>query len=509
MGHQSLLACLIATGSVLSLIVQSNALTLVAKSDPVASSTLTAQAPITEQKAAATPAVPAAGVAAQANVAPTAQMAATGPAQTAAAAAQAAAAAAQTAAAAAASAAKSAADAAALPSAAAQSATVAQSPLHAVSPVVQHIANVVPNAQAQATTAAQPNPAGVQVASEVPLLISGKDSDHLPEQFTAPAASWSSSQWTILRVSSMIAGVTFAMLIKALCFAGNVMVCLSPYPQAMRWKGRKCTGEADAAPYVSIAFGGCQWCFYGLFAWYVTSKTGFMILVYSNCLGAVLGTYYTMTFYKNCRNEASLDSLQKYLSAVTALVCLQVCGISILPAERALFLTGLVSSFTSFVGACSVLVTIPQVLRLQDSRSIPGPLACASVCSAILWSVCGWLLEDPMVLIPSMFSLGCSTSALACKAMYPSMELTEKQSLNVLYSVEEGVSLMRRSIVGKASKAGLPPLASECIPLKSALFGNKQEKFAATSNYSGKDVQMTLHSIVSFDDSYDGTGGTC
>lgn len=501
MGRQSLLSCLIATGSVLSLIVQSNAMTLVAKSDPVASSTLTAQAPITEQKA-----VPAAGAAAQANVAPTAQTAATSPAQTAAAAAQAAAAAAQTAAAAAASAAKSAADAAALPSAAAQSASVAQPPLHVVSPVVQHIANVAPNAQA--IPAAQPKAAGVQVASEVPLLVSGKDSEHLPEQFTAPAASWSSSQWTILRVSSMIAGVTFAMLIKALCFAGNVMVCLSPFPQAMRWKCRKCTGEADAAPYVSIAFGGSQWCFYGLFAWYVTSKTGFLILVYSNCLGAVLGTYYTMTFYKNCRNEASLDSLQKYLSAVTALVCLQVCGISILPAERALFLTGLVSSFCSFVGACSVLVTIPQVLRLQDSRSIPGPLACASVCSAILWSVCGWLLEDPMVLVPSMFSLGCSTSALACKAMYPSMELTEKQSLNVLYSVEEGVALMRRSIVGKASKADLPPLASECIPLKSALFGNKAEKFTVTGNYSGKDVQMTLHSI-SGDDSYDGTGGTC
>ena len=44
----------------------------------------------------------------------------------------------------------------------------------------------------------------------------------------------------------------------------------SPFPQVSRWDIRKCTGDADAAPFVSIAFGGCQWCFYGMFAWLVT-----------------------------------------------------------------------------------------------------------------------------------------------------------------------------------------------------------------------------------------------
>merc|ERR1719484_505587 len=101
----------------------------------------------------------------------------------------------------------------------------------------------------------------------------------------------------------LLQGITFALVIKVLCMAGNVLVQVSPYPQVNRWESRGCTGEADAAPYVSIAFGGCQWCFYGMFAWIVTSRSGFLILVHSNCLGAVLGTYYVVAFLRNCRNE--------------------------------------------------------------------------------------------------------------------------------------------------------------------------------------------------------------
>merc|ERR1719401_2149338 len=123
-----------------------------------------------------------------------------------------------------------------------------------------------------------------------------------------------------------------------MCMACNVLVQVSPYSQVKHWEHRECTGESDAAPYVAIAFGGWQWCFYGTFAWRVTEQSGFLLLVHSNCLGALLGTYYTITFYKNCRNPAMLNSLQMYLSAVVSLVVLQMCQLVVLPPERALFL---------------------------------------------------------------------------------------------------------------------------------------------------------------------------
>merc|ERR1719440_1400066 len=116
------------------------------------------------------------------------------------------------------------------------------------------------------------------------------------------------------------------MVVKALCMAGNVLVQLSPFPQVKRWEARNDTGEADAAPYVSICFGGWQWCFYGTFAYLVTKRSGFLILLHSNCLGAVLGTYYTVTFYRNSQASAKTN-LQKYLSGIAALVLLQICGL--------------------------------------------------------------------------------------------------------------------------------------------------------------------------------------
>ncbi|CAE7415346.1 RPA2B, partial [Symbiodinium sp. CCMP2456] len=149
-----------------------------------------------------------------------------------------------------------------------------------------------------------------------------------------------SRMWPRLgRLEKFIAGITFMSMLKALCMAGNILVQISPYHQVQRWEEERCTGDADAAPYVSIAFGGWQWCYYGLFAFFVTKRSGFLILVHSNCLGAVLGTYYSITFYRNCKHDNSLGGLYRYMSAVIMLVLFQLCSLAVLPIERALFLT--------------------------------------------------------------------------------------------------------------------------------------------------------------------------
>merc|ERR1719207_390090 len=110
----------------------------------------------------------------------------------------------------------------------------------------------------------------------------------------------------------------------------NVLFQVSPLPSVKQFQAKHDVGEADAAPYVAIAFGGCQWCFYGLFAYLVTSRSGFLVLVQSNFLGAVLGTYYVTTFYRNCHKEDILSTLQKYVSGISSLVLLEVCSLSTL-----------------------------------------------------------------------------------------------------------------------------------------------------------------------------------
>mmetsp|Transcript_74090 Transcript_74090/g.191105 ORF Transcript_74090/g.191105 Transcript_74090/m.191105 type:complete len:463 (-) Transcript_74090:115-1503(-) len=269
--------------------------------------------------------------------------------------------------------------------------------------------------------------------------------------------------------SQLLAGLSFAVLVKALCMASNVLVQVSPYPQVKRWESRQCTGEADAAPFVSIAFGGWQWCFYGTFAWLLTGRSGFLILVHSNCLGAVLGTYYIYAFYRNCRDEASVSSLMKYLSAVSALCMLQVCALLMLPLGRALFLSGLVSSFCSFVGAISMLVTVPIVLRTQDSRSIPGPLVIANLGSAMVWVLCGWMLADPLVMGPNIVSVMSSAICLRLKYLYPSD--TGKDDEN-----EDDTTDLKFASLGMSKKMRA---ATEATPLVTGATNVKQAAFNA------------------------------
>lgn len=244
---------------------------------------------------------------------------------------------------------------------------------------------------------------------------------------SSPVLQW--HPWHPLQIWSqlstlerLLTGISFAGMIKALCMAGNILVQVSPYPQVQRWELRGCTGESDPAPYVSIAFGGWQWCYYGFFAYFVTARSGFLILVHSNILGAILGTYYTITYYRNCKHPDMLQNLQKYLAAVISLVMLQLCTLFMLPVERALFMTGLVSSFCSFVGALSMLFVLPAVLKNQDSRAIPGPLVLANLISAIVWCICGAMLSDPMIAAPNFVCCVSSTLCLYLKFLYPSPE---------------------------------------------------------------------------------------
>jgi len=336
------------------------------------------------------------------------------------------------------------------------------------------------NAAASAATNAAANvvqPAAVSAPAQPAAIMRAETTPPVPV-----GRFWSVSQWAWHLFTG---GLSFAMVVKALCILGNVLVQISPFPQVMRWDLRKCTGEADAAPYVSIAFGGCQWCFYGMFAWLVTNRSGFLILVQSNFLGAILGTYYVRTFYCNCRNEVSLASLQKYLSGVTSLALLQVCAMGVLPAERALFLTGLVSSFCSFIGATSVLVTVPAVLSSKDSRSIPGPYAIANLASSLVWSLCGYILGDPLVMIPNLFSSCCSATSLGLKVYYPSDFFATGSDKPDKLSLEEGEEI---PIVAKKTFRK----ASEFTPLK--LGASTCDTLACDSS------TRLMEKIASFDD---------
>lgn len=280
--------------------------------------------------------------------------------------------------------------------------------------------------------------------------------------------------------------------------ASNALVHVSPYPQAKCWQSRGCTGEVDAAPYVSIAFSGWQWCFYGSFAYILTQRSGFLVFVYCNSLGAILGTYYTLTFYRNCRNTVMLNSFFMYLSAVVSLVVLQICLLFVLPPERALFLTGLVSSFCSFAGAMSMLLA---VLRAQDSKAISGPLLCANFASAIAWCICGYILQDLLVAGPNCFAALSTLVCIFLKFRNPAKEESFTKDAKALAAM--------LPLDGKMKKNAE---ANEFTPLVMAALGETDAFPILLESKKGivPNVDRDLLSTaMSRDENADSTGGTC
>jgi len=198
---------------------------------------------------------------------------------------------------------------------------------------------------------------------------------------------------------------SFAFIVKALCMFSNVLFQVSPLPQVRQFSKSRDTGEVDAAPFISILYGGCQWCFYGLFAFIVTKKSGFLVLVYSNVLGAFLGFYYVLGFQQNCRSGRALQKLFLYYKCAGTLALLQLVAMLLLAKQRALFLSGLVSSVCSVVGACSLLATLPTVLQTRCSASINLPVLIVGTLSGILWLVCGFILWDAWIMVPNTIGL--------------------------------------------------------------------------------------------------------
>jgi len=274
--------------------------------------------------------------------------------------------------------------------------------------------------------------------------------------------------------------LSFAFVIKCLCMMSNVLFQVSPFPLVRGWKEQGDTGDTDPAPFVTVAYGGCQWCFYGLFAFAVTHKNGFLVLVYSNICGAALGIYYVFMFERLCADKVMRPKLLMYLQIAGAMTLLQTCAIICRPSEQALFFAGIISSACSIVGVFSLCLTIPLVIQTQCSKSMPLPLLLASYASAVLWVTCGVLLWDPWITFPNFCCCLILTFALALVWMYPA----DGSESPLIFSKNPGVSTPQ--VPGDRK-----PLSASCPSLCPTQMLKKISECAAPSQYGSTCVGET------------------
>jgi len=232
---------------------------------------------------------------------------------------------------------------------------------------------------------------------------------------------------------------TFAFILKGMCMFSSLLGQVSPVPQVMRFHKTGDTGDADAAPFMSMLYGGFQWSLYGFFAFIVTGRSGFLVLVYSNILGGTLGVCYVSEFHRNCRNKEALRRLFFYYKVAAFFFCVQLLAILFLETQNALFFCGLLSSVCSLITACSLLTTLPQVLRTRCSSSINVPLLYCGLVSGSLWLMCGIMLRDPWILCPNFIGLLVLCCALTAVLMFPQEPLKSKACCNEMTGEKEAM----------------------------------------------------------------------
>lgn len=192
------------------------------------------------------------------------------------------------------------------------------------------------------------------------------------------------------------------LVLKFLCIVSNVLFQLSPFARVLRFKAEGSTGDADPAPIVSIAFASCQFLFYGAFAFVVTGKAGFLVLVYSNIIGVVVGFFYSVSYWSYCSDPIQRQLFRNYLRGACTVALMEAICVSMLPKPQALLLIGFVSSSWSLVSTAALIVPLPEVIRTRCSKLLSVPMLVANEVSGILWTLCGLALGDMYIAVPNI-----------------------------------------------------------------------------------------------------------
>jgi len=199
--------------------------------------------------------------------------------------------------------------------------------------------------------------------------------------------------------------LSFSFLLKAAAIMSSVILTLSPLRAI--WKIQQEQDTLQYAPYCffCVAVCGLQWCSYGTFAFLVTNNYGFLILVYSNVLGVVMGTYYVYTYWCNMTDKTRKMQFTNCCYAAAAIYSFEATVVPVTSHARALLIVGTMSACMSVLVSCAPLVELKKILKTRDASSIPSDIVCASFLASILWLACAVLLHDLWILVPNVAGL--------------------------------------------------------------------------------------------------------
>ena len=186
--------------------------------------------------------------------------------------------------------------------------------------------------------------------------------------------------------------------LKIFAIGSNILLQLSPMRLVTDMQLKQSTGTLSPFPLIALTACGFQWSFYGYFAWSIMDNPGFLMLVYANILGFVLGLFYMSTYVQFCQATGwkSHAITWTIFLILEVLVCHVISNVN-----TSLVLSGAISALLSVAVSASPLAAVPNILKDNDLSSMPVDMVFASLLSSVLWLWCGYLLQDPWVWVPN------------------------------------------------------------------------------------------------------------
>jgi solute carrier family 50 (sugar transporter) len=206
----------------------------------------------------------------------------------------------------------------------------------------------------------------------------------------------------------------YEFLLKLIAIGSNILLQLSPMRQVIdaKYSG----AEIATFPLLALTACGYQWSYYGYFAYSITENPGFLMLVYANILGLVLGVYYLFMVRWNTKEGL----LMPQVWVLTSIFLFEhiICNYfrNFLAPSNLLILAGGLSASVSILVSVSPIVAIPELIRKRSTNSFPVDMCIASLLSSLLWLACGYLLRDPWVWLPNGIGVAVGSAQLAIVA---------------------------------------------------------------------------------------------
>jgi solute carrier family 50 protein (sugar transporter) len=141
-----------------------------------------------------------------------------------------------------------------------------------------------------------------------------------------------------------------------------------------------------------------------------------LTIMVPNVTGMIAGAYYS---YKFVQNNSGQFNLTPYYAGTAASIATVTGMLALMPADQAQNALGYLGCVIVVAMFSGPLAVIKEVIETKSTKSLPFPMAVATVVNCTLWGAFGSLVvHDPFIWAPNFLGLSSGLAQLALFAKY-------------------------------------------------------------------------------------------